>query len=97
MKTFFIFSAILVAVLQYKLWFAGDGVPQVWRLQQSVDRQVAQNIKLRERNASLGAQVDDLKRGKQTAEGHAREELGMIKDGEVYYQIVKGHTYKSNQ
>ena len=87
MKTLIIVSAVLVGVLQYKLWFAGGGVPEVWQLKRSVDRRVAKNIQLREKNAVLEAEVNDLKYGEQAIESRARNDLGMIHKGETFYQI----------
>ena len=40
-------------------------------------------------NAALEAEVKDLKQGMQAVEERARSELGMIKKGETFYQIVE--------
>ena len=39
-------------------------------------------------NAGLDAEVRDLKQGIDAVEERARVELGMIKPGEVFYQVV---------
>ena len=45
--------------------------------------------RLQERNSSLDAEVKDLKKGLDAIEERARSEMGMIKEGEVYYQVIK--------
>lgn len=80
----------LLLVLQYRLW-AGDGsVREVWRLKHAIEAQQQENEQLRERNAALQAEVDDLKQGLAAVEERARSELGMIREGETFYQIVEG-------
>ena len=91
MKTIVIVVLILFAFLQYKLWFANDGVAQLWHLKRQVETQTAKNNALHERNMSLDAEVRDLKNGKAAIEERARTELGMIKSNEVFYQISKSH------
>jgi cell division protein FtsB len=48
-----------------------------------------ENQSLAARNAVLMAEVQDLKSGTAAIEEHAREEMGMIKQNEVFYQIVE--------
>ena len=62
---------------------------EVWRLKRSVEAQQAENQRLRERNQALAAEVMDLKQGQEAIEERARSELGMIKEGEEFYQIIK--------
>ena len=40
-------------------------------------------------NAALQAEVTDLQQGLDAIEEHAREDLGMIKKGETFYQVVE--------
>lgn len=77
---------ILLIILQYHLWFGKDSYQQ---LQQQVAQQLEKNQSLEERNAPLISEVTDLKEGFSAIEERARRELGMIKEGEVYYQIVE--------
>ena len=89
MKFFIITLTVLFLVLQYKLWFANDGVSQLWKLKKQVEVQSAKNNALHERNMSLDAEVRDLKNGKAAIEERARTELGMVKSDETFYQISK--------
>ena len=47
------------------------------------------NLRLQERNQALAAEVQDLKQGMEAIEEKARSEMGMIKEGETFYQIVE--------
>ena len=79
---------VLFVVLQYKLWLGQGGFQDVRQLQQELVAQRTENEKLFERNRALQAEVDDLKKGLAAIEERAREELGMIRDDETFYQVV---------
>lgn len=81
---------VLLLLLQYALWLAPDGVREVWRLEEAVAEQKAENARLDERNEALRAEVKDLKTGVAAIEERARSELGMIRKGETFYQVVEG-------
>jgi len=83
---------VLLVLLQYKLWVGDGSLAEVWDLYQQVDTQKHENQQLRERNQALEAEVQDLKQGLQAIEERAREELGMIKDEETFYQIIETPT-----
>lgn len=80
---------LLLLLLQGKLWFGDHSLPAAWRLSEQVEEQQAENAALRERNARLEAEVDDLKEGLSAVEERARSELGMIREGETFYQVVE--------
>jgi len=88
MKAVLVFLIITLGVLQYKLWFAGSGIPEIYRLQAAVDQQLVRNRTMRNNNLALEAEVRDLKSGGQAIEELARRDLGMVKEGEVFYQFV---------
>jgi cell division protein FtsB len=89
MKKLLILLVLLLVYLQYSLWIGDGSLQEVWRLRQDVEQQRQENAQLRERNAALDAEVRDLKQGLETIEEHAREDLGMIKKGETFYQVVE--------
>ena len=78
----------IVLALQYRLWLSGDGVREVTRLSEAVDRQKAENEGLVARNQQMVAEVADLKAGMTAIEERARSELGMIGRNETFYQVV---------
>ena len=80
---------VLLVLLQYKLWVGDGSFAEVWDLYQQVEMQREENQQLRERNQALEAEVQDLKQGLGAIEERAREELGMIKEGETFYQIIE--------
>lgn len=79
--------ALVLLALQVQLWSPDGGLIQVWQLRQAVERQEAENRELATRNEALDADVRDLKDGLEALEERARSELGMIRDGEVFYQV----------
>ncbi|HEX2596159.1 MAG TPA: cell division protein FtsB [Luteimonas sp.] len=79
----------LLAWLQYRLWFGNGGEREVTALQAQVQGQARDNSGLRQRNAALAAEVQDLKSGEAAVEERARSELGMIKPGETFYRVVE--------
>ena len=80
---------LLFVLLQYDLWVGEGSLASAWRLQQSVKTQQQENDRIKERNAALAAEVVDLKRGLDAIEERARNELGMIKEGETFIQVVE--------
>lgn len=80
---------ILLALLQIQLWFGRNSLPDAWRLGRQAEQQHEENIELEERNATLEAEVQDLKQGSAAIEERARTELGMVKEGETFYQVVE--------
>ncbi|MFZ0485869.1 MAG: cell division protein FtsB [Arenicellales bacterium] len=75
--------------LQFKLWLGDFGLVRYWQLEKQVDAQVKTNDQLKTRNRQLQAEVFDLKHGTDALEERARSQLGMIKKGEVFYQVIE--------
>jgi len=80
--------ALFLILLQYRLWFGKNSVPDYVALKQEVHRQQEDNEQLKQRNKLLYAEIDDLKVGVEAIEERARNELGMIKQGETFYRII---------
>ncbi len=80
--------AIVLVLLQYRLWISHDGVRGLGPLKAAVAAQSAENARLTERNRELAAEVHDLKNGMTALEERARSELGMIGPNESFYQVV---------
>lgn len=88
MKILALVLLVLLVWLQYKIWLQDGGIPEVLQLQTEVETVKTEVDKLKERNSSLDAEVQDLKKGLDAIEERARSEMGMIKQGEVYYQVI---------
>lgn len=89
MKATMILLTVLLVLLQYRLWFSHDGLPAVLHLKRDVEIQRQDNATLAERNQVLTAEVQDLKSGLDAVEERARSELGMVKEGETFFQIIE--------
>lgn len=88
MKVLFVALILLLLMLQFRFWFGDGGQVEVRDLRRTVVAQKIENAQLKERNASLEAEVKDLKQGLAAIEERARSDLGMIKQGETFYQTV---------
>jgi cell division protein FtsB len=75
-------------LLQYRIWASPDGMREVWRLEQAIEVQTAENTRLEDRNRTLAAEVRDLKEGRKAIEERARTDLGMVKANETFFQVV---------
>jgi cell division protein FtsB len=80
--------AAFILLLQYPLWLGKGGWLRVWSLDRQVQEQKEANAKLRQRNSALDAEVRDLKQGFDAIEERARYELGLIKQDEIFFQVV---------
>ena len=78
----------LVVALQYALWFGKSNVVDLIHLRHSVNELEQENLALRARNNRLHADVNEIKNRVEAIEARAREQLGLIKPGETYYQVV---------
>ena len=78
----------LILLWQYPLWLGKGSWIKVWELDRQVDAQKKANQQTKIRNAVLDAEVRDLKQGSDAIEERARNELGMIKLGEEFFQVV---------
>ncbi len=89
MRTLIILLAVMLVGLQIKLWVGNGSFAEVWRYNRAVKEQQQENARLEERNKTLDAEVLDLKQGLESIEERARNELGMVKKGETFYQIIE--------
>lgn len=78
----------LLGLLQYRLWWGKNSIPDYVERKQEVEKQRQQNANLVQRNVLLKADISDLKIGLEAIEERARNELGLIKNGETFYRIL---------
>jgi cell division protein FtsB len=89
MRGITIILVIILLLLQYPLWLGKGSWLTVWDLNRQLEKQQADNQQTKTRNALLDAEVRDLKQGTEAIEERARSELGMIKQGETFFQILE--------
>ena len=80
---------VLLGLLQYNLWFMPGGVIAAWKLRYNIQLQQQRNAERQEQNAVLTADIKDLRSGDEAIAERARNELGMIRPGEKFYQIIQ--------
>ena len=88
MRWLLVVLMLILGVLQYRLWFAPGSLAEQRRLEKQIEQHSAINRELRERNERLEKEVVELQNGLEGVEQRAREELGLIREGEVFYQVV---------
>jgi cell division protein FtsB len=81
--------AALLLLIQYPLWLGKGGWLTVADLESQVAASHAKTEQLKARNAKLESEVNDLKNGTEAVEERARYELGMIKQNEIFVQVLK--------
>jgi cell division protein FtsB len=88
MRLLIIVLLAVLILLQYRLWFGDGSLSEVVQLSHELESQKQKLKELEERNRKLEAQVLDLQNGFDAYEEKARNDLGMIKKGETFFQIV---------
>ena len=88
MRLVILLLVIVFVLLQFKLWLGEGGFRDVTRLEARVENQQLKNDDLLQRNAELRAEVEDLRERLEAVEERARNELGLIKPAEEFYQVV---------
>jgi len=88
MRAFTLLLLIFFGLLQYRLWFGKNSVPDYLVLKEDVIHQQEVNETLKQRNKLLYADTDDLKLGTEAIEERARNELGMIKENETFFRLI---------
>jgi cell division protein FtsB len=80
---------VCLLVLQYRLWVGDGSLAEVHDLKEEIAAQKAELARLRTRNQALEAEVQDLRSGLDALEERARTDLGMIKQGETFLQVIE--------
>ena len=82
----------LLLLLQYRLWLGEGGIRERQGLEGQVRVGEEGNQLLRERNDALARQVLELQEGDEMLEAVAREELGLVRQGEEFILFVDDDT-----
>lgn len=89
MKIITIILLIFIGQLQYRLWFGDGSFEEIENYQKRLDELKVQVEEKKHRNAVLYAEVLDMRKGQEAIEERARYELGMIREGETYIQVIE--------
>ncbi len=88
---------ICLIFLQYRLWVGDGSLAEVVQLERKIELQAAENQRLAERNQQLAREVEELKTGLKSIEARARQEMGMIKEGETFFMVVEKDELQSDK
>ncbi len=80
---------VLLIGLQYRLWVGDGSLSEVVQLKAELEAQQQLVERLSRRNRNLEIRVIELQNGTSAIEELARKDLGMIKKGEVFFQIIE--------
>jgi cell division protein FtsB len=86
MRLIIVCLTALLLLIQYPLWLGKGGWLSVRKLDGQVQLARKKNDELRARNAKL--EVHDLQEGTGAIEERARYELGMIRQNEIFIQVL---------
>jgi cell division protein FtsB len=89
MKLLALSLTALILLIQYPLWLGKGSWLRVWEVERQIRAQREVNRQLHARNGALDAEVRDLKVGLEAIEERARSELGMVKQNEIFFQILE--------
>ena len=89
MRALTLVLAALIVLIQYPLWVGKGSWFRVWEVDQQIRAQREVNRRLQARNTGLEAEVSDLKVGLDAIEERARSELGMIRQDEIFFQVLE--------
>ncbi len=90
MRLLLISLTALLVLIQYPLWLGKGGWLRVWDLSRQLDVALVKEQELQVRNAKLASEVQDLKEGTGAIEERARYELGLVRDSEIFVQVLDG-------
>ena len=83
------FLLLLLVLIHYGLWAGQSSLWVYFELKQSVSQQTQENERNKARNDVLYAEINDLRNGREAIEERARNDLGMIREGEVFYRVIE--------
>lgn len=89
MKILVFIILALIGHLQYRLWFGDGSINQIAVYQARLDVLKLQVEEKKHSNEMLYAEVLDLRKGQEAVEERARDELGMIRAGETFIQVIE--------
>ena len=89
MKFLALLLVLLLVMMQVNVWLTKDGYSRVAEIKELIQDQQKENNEMVSRNSQLKEEIKDLKDGYSAIEEKAREDIGMIKEGEEFYLLTK--------
>lgn len=89
MKWLWTVMAVLILLLQVRLWVGEGSFAQVWSLEKTIAEQRQENARLATRNGRLYAEVRNLRSGQGAIEERARTNLGLVGKDETFFLVVE--------
>ena len=89
MKFIALLLVLLLVVMQVNVWLTKDGYSRLAEIKELIQDQQKENNEMVSRNSQLKEEIKDLKDGYSAIEEKAREDIGMIKEGEEFYLLTK--------
>ena len=88
MKVLMIIFSLLLVLLLAGLWVGPGSYPDRWRTEQRIAAQQLQNQERKESIKKIEAELKDVDSAKDAIEERARNEFGMMKKGETFYEVT---------
>ena len=89
MKFITLLLVLLLLIIQINIWLNRDGYSSIVEIKELIQNQQKENDEMLSRNCQLKEEIKDLKDGFSAIEEKAREDIGMIKEGEEFYLITE--------
>ena len=89
MKFITLFFVLILLIMQVNIWLTKDGYSRIVEIKELMQNQRQENDEMASRNSQLKEEIKDLKDGYAAIEEKAREDIGMIKEGEEFYLITE--------
>lgn len=89
MKFIALLLVLFLVMMQVNIWLTKDGYSRVAEIKELIQDQQKENNEMVSRNSQLKEEIKDLKDGYSAIEEKAREDIGMIKEGEEFYLLTK--------
>ncbi len=80
---------VILISLQYRIWFGQTSFQKIQQQEEKVSKIKQENLELLQRNQKLLAEIKGLRKGEDSVEEMARFQLGLIKEGETFFRIIK--------
>ena len=89
MKFLALLLVLLLVMMQVNVWLTKDGYSRLAEIKELIRDQQKENNAMVSRNSQLKEEIKDLKDGYSAIEEKAREDIGMIKEGEEFYLLTE--------